>query len=737
MVAMLSMVFSQSPFAATSSADKAGDSVFEEIVVTARMRSENVFDVPDTVSVFTETVIDDAGINRPADFLALTPNVTYVQGADSVGIGFITIRGVSQIRNGESPVAVVVDGVLMSDPGQFNQELYDIQQIEVLKGPQGALYGRNAIGGAINITTIPPSNEPEGKAVLGFGNGGKLRANFTYSAPIIEDELTFRISGSHVESDGLVNNEYLDEKVDFYKDNNVRARMIWTPTDKLSLDLRYGYQKYDGGALNFALQENCGVINGCFASVPEYDPGAADDTSTVITAGRLGDAERTLEDASLKVDYEFDSITLTSITAWNSLDEWYEADAYPYDCGSECPPAYYRIFDTAFGQIPLESLQLVKVFTDVDTISQELRLTSSSDQRLRWIAGLYYLGTERSYALPTLADVGQPDNHIKFDEYTISGFADDNDNKAYAGFGQLNYDVTESVELSFAMRYDRDKRQQTDVAPAEFTSTPGLVRKKTYSQWQPKLTMRYLPTENLNLYANWSQGFRSGGFNLSGVGEAAAAAGIPGIEDQYRKELSNNFELGFKSVLADGRVNLNGALFHTNIDDQQYFQFIGVINAQLISNIDKVTLQGAELGIDFQITDGLTAYAAYGYTDSEIKEYAVTPSEAGNWAPYVARSTFNLGGQYNMAIGSSLQGYARADYEIRGKQFWDTANSSARSAINLLNLRMGIGSNEDTWSVDIWMKNATDEVYNNEYVIGGIVGFGEPRTYGIDFTLRF
>lgn len=737
LVIMISLVFSPSPQAAESASAAASAATLEEVVVTARMRSENIFDVPDTVSVFSEEEIEDAGITRPADYLALTPNVTYVQGADSVGIGFVTIRGVSQIRNGESPVAVVIDGVLMSNPGQFNQELYDIQQIEVLKGPQGALYGRNAIGGAINITTVAPADEPEGKVLLGIGNGGKLRGNFSYSAPLIKDELSFRISGSHVESDGLIDNEYLNEEVDFYKDNSLRARLLWTPTEQLSVDFRYGYQRYEGGALNFALQDNCGVLNGCFAANPDYDPNAADDTSTVITAGRLGESERTLEDASLKVDYEFDSVTLTSITAWNETEEWYQADAYPYDCGFGCSPADLRIFNTAFGSFPLESNQLVKMFNDMSSVSQEIRLTSSSDQRLRWITGLYYLGTDRAYALPTVADVGQPYNRIKFDEHTISGFADDNDNKAFAAFGQLNYDVTESVELSFALRYDRDKRQQTDVAPDEYTNTPGLVRSETYSQWQPKLTVRYLPTESLNLYANWSQGFRSGGFNLNGVGAAAAGAGIPGIEDQYRKELSNNIELGFKSQLADGRVRLNGALFRTDVEDQQYFQFIGAINAQLINNIDEVTLQGAELDVEFQVTDGLTAYAAYGYTDSEIEKYAVAPSEKGNWAPYVARSTFNLGGQYNAELGSSLEGYARLDYEIRGKQFWDTANSSARSAINLLNLRTGISSNRDTWSVDLWMKNATDEVYNNEYVIGGIVGFGEPRTYGVDYTLRF
>ncbi len=375
-------------------------------------------------------------------------------------------------------------------------------------------------------------------------------------------------------------------------------------------------------------------------------------------------------------------------------------------------------------------------------MSQEIRLTSPDDQALRWIAGVYYLATDRFRGLPTEMDVGQPYSREVFTANTLSGFADDNENKAYAVFGQLNYDLNEASELSFALRYDRDKREQTDVAPAmigtrTFSMTSGLTRSETYSEVQPKLTLRYQPDNNLNLFATWSKGFRSGGFNQNGVGAAATAAGINGIRDDYDKEVSTNIELGFKSTMADGRLKLNGSLFRTRVKDQHYFQFIGAINAQLLNNIDEVLLQGAELDAQFQVTDALSLYAAYGLTDSEIEDYAVAQGHEGNWAPYVARTTFNAGIQYNASLGDNLQGLLRLDYERRGKQFWDTANSSPRSAINLVNLRLGVESEDGDWSITAWAKNLTDKEYNAEYVSGGIAQIAPPRTMGLDFTRRF
>lgn len=697
--------------------------LLEEVVVTARKRSERLQDVPVAVSAFTEATIEDAGINRAADFIALTPNVTFAN-SESAGVNFLTIRGLSQVRNGESPVAVVIDGVLMTDPGQFDQELFDIQQIEILKGPQGALYGRNAIGGAINITTKDASEELEGKVKIGAGNGNRKKIQGAVSGPLAET-LSFRLAGSYVDHDGYIDNEFLNKEVDPYEDTTIRGRLNWQPTENFSADLRISRSETEGGSLNF-------VVN---ADYNAFDfVGDADNTDVDIIANRIGENERDITSVSLKLDYETDFATITSVTSWDDQEEFYAASAFPYECNPTCPVS---LATTPISFFLGASPQLVKVFTEVEAFSQEIRLTSSDDQPLRWIAGLYYLQTDRFRGLPTEADLGQSPSKSVFNANTIFGFADDNDNEAFAAFGQFNYDLNDDVELSLALRYDRDEREQTDVAPVAFSATSGLKRDETYSEVQPKFTVRYQPDDNLNLFATWSKGFRSGGFNQNGVGAAAAAAGISGISDDYEKEVSTNIELGFKTVWLDGQLKVNGGIFRTEVEDQHFFQFLGAINAQLLNNIDEVLLQGAELDVHYQVSDSLDLYGAFGYTDSEIEDYTVTPADEGNWAPYVPKTTFNLGFQYHLPISDNVEGMLRVDYERRGKQFWDTANSTERSALNLVNARIGLQAADDSWSLIAWSKNLTDKEYNAEFVRGGFASIAAPRIYGIDFTKRF
>src|SRR6266481_2821247 len=193
----------------------AADDRLEEVVVTAQRREEKLQDVPVSVVAFDEVAIRQAGIRNTADFLGMTPNVSFDQ-SFTVGNSFVTMRGVEQINNADSPVAIVVDGVPQGNQKQLKMDLYDIERIEVLKGPQGALYGRNAIGGAINIITQQPTNDLSGFASLGTGSGSEKEGLFALSGPIVKDKLLFRVTGEYKDADGQIENTYLHEKVDFY-----------------------------------------------------------------------------------------------------------------------------------------------------------------------------------------------------------------------------------------------------------------------------------------------------------------------------------------------------------------------------------------------------------------------------------------------------------------------------------------------------------------------------------------
>src|SRR5687767_5823067 len=217
----------------------------EEIIVTARLRAESYTETPAAIKAFTATEIESAGIQTPHDYIALTPNMTVVQ-TQNPGNSFITIRGVSQARNSDMPVAVVVDGVLMSNPAQFNQELFDIEQIEVLKGPQGALYGRNAIGGAISIVTKAPTDEFEARVKVGADSGPGYMAQGSIGGPLGDgDRWRYRASLSYADTDGFRENEFLDERADPYQDISGRVRFTWQPNDNLTGDFRYAHSDID------------------------------------------------------------------------------------------------------------------------------------------------------------------------------------------------------------------------------------------------------------------------------------------------------------------------------------------------------------------------------------------------------------------------------------------------------------------------------------------------------------
>ncbi len=225
--------------------------VLEEIVVTARRRSENVKDVPGTVSVISETTIENAGVERVADFIKLTPGVSLVDAAE-VGDTQVNIRGINGARDAENSFAFIVDGVLHTNPAAFNREYPDLKQIEIFKGPQGAIYGRNAAAGAIIVTTKDPTDELSGAIKASVADDDSYFLQGSLSGPIIEDELSYRLSGTYRESDGWHKNSFRGGAiVDRFEDYDVNGRLLWEPSDKLSIDMKARYAEVDASSITF------------------------------------------------------------------------------------------------------------------------------------------------------------------------------------------------------------------------------------------------------------------------------------------------------------------------------------------------------------------------------------------------------------------------------------------------------------------------------------------------------
>ena len=704
----------------------------EEIVVTARRRAETLQSAPVAITAFSAKAIENADIERMEDLFQLTPNVSLAT-SQGIGTSFLTIRGLTQVRNGETPAAIIVDGVLQFNSQQFRQELFDIESIQVAKGPQGAIYGRNAAGGAIIINTKKPSNEKDGFIRAGFGEGDEYSVGASLSGPIIEDSLYGRISVNYIDRDGYLDNITRDTEDDPFEDLTVRGRLIWEATDDLSADLRVNISRHDGRAIGFQYQAVDIGADGITATGFGTDTGPIDaDNVVTIRANNPDEGEREIEDISLKLDWETSIGTFTSTSAYTRLEEYGSSDQFPYTNARSSAGLFF--FDGTQSQ-----------FFDIESFSQEIRLTSKADQRFRWNVGAYYLTWDRFISSTTGTDTGAGIVRLErapttdASNPTTSFIADDNDNTAWAIFGQMNYDLTEQLELSFALRYDKETREQS-VSPLQTPGigVPGAFNKESFDSWQPKATLRYTPSDNLTLFATWGRGFRSGQFNQNGVGVVAAGAGVLGVGDVADQEDSESFEVGFKSDWLDNRLRVNGSIFTTDVEGQHYFVFIGAVSAQVLVNIDEVSLLGAEIEAMYNVAEGFDVYASYGITSSEIDEYAVNTAAVGNWAPYVPQSTFNIGGQYVVPLPfADTSFFARIDFERRGKQFWDPENTTARSALELLNLRFGIQDNNDKWSIMATIDNATDEIYNTEWVLGGFSAVGPGRIWGVDFRYNF
>ena len=719
----------------------------EEVIVTARKRDESYQNVPITVNVFTAQQIQAAGIESPRDFVAMVPNMTLVE-TQNVGNSFITIRGISQARNSEPSVAVLVDGVLETNPYEFNQELFDIRQIEVLKGPQGALYGRDAIGGAIIITTAEPSDHFEGTSRIGVGNGLAEKAQVAVSGPLDSaGTLRYRASLSFYNTDGYLQNTYLDRKADPDRDYSGRLRLVWKPSDELSADLRFMYDRVDTTAYYF-------VIPRSDESNPFSDfttPGNANDTSSPIQNNNLGMDKRDVLDTALKLDYNPGFGTFTSITDFNHTQEIDTGDAYDfrpvttsveYALTGGVPAALGGPYDESQSQ-----------FIDVRTWSQELRFTSPTIGGFSWIAGAYYVHTDRFISTGNLVDRGDGapavyytpivDPTNPYATNTNATFlADNQHNNAWAVFGDATYEFNSQWELDAAIRYDDDHRENTTETPTAFlpttTAYTGEVRRATFSAPQPKATLRYKPEDDVTLYGSWSRGFRSGGFNQTGVGAVARENGVLGVNDTFQAEIADTTEVGVKTQFPDQRVTLDADVFYTKSKNGYFFVYIAADSTQNLGNLN-ATYKGAELSVTAKPTDRIDLYAGFGYTDSRITEMA-DPTVVGNQAPLVSKNTVNAGAQYRQPLGDGLSGTVRLDYQEIGRTWWEPYNVTSRNPVSLVDLRLGLQA--EKWTLTAWSKNLTNKIYNAEFSPGNVGGAGFlwralPRRYGVDLDYRF
>ncbi len=667
-------------------------SELETIVVTARRREEALTRVPASITALSATTIQDAGIDRVAGYTALVPNVSFQAPLNFNDIR-ISVRGVSQIQGGQPPVAMVVDGIQLISPTQFNVGQYDLERIEFLKGPQGAVYGRNAIMGAINVVTQAPASQPEGQVQLSAGSGEDYRLGAAVSGPIVTDKLAYRLAGTWRDRRGELRNQTNGRYLDAYQDRSVRARLLATPTPDWSFDLKTNYSRTEGGDISY---------QGLFVD------GRANDNEGPLVTDTLAYNDREILDGSLAMNWTRQAGTLSFNVAYLDSTEGLLGD-----------------FDATV-------LPILTAFQGYDEsgASQELRYASRGERRVRWIVGAYHLESRKRTTTMLSADSGFL---FSGGEGPLSGemlamtSIDRAEFENFAQFGQIEIDLAERFEIALALRHDDD---ETTVV-----SDTGQRRRFSAQKVQPKVTLTYRPTANSSLYASYGEGFRSGGLNPT--------SSPPGFEE-FRAEEAKTYELGFKSPFMDGRGYLGAAIFHTRLDNSQQLFLDAASGSNIGLNVDESRLWGGELEFGLRMWESLTLAANVGITKSEIEAFAANPGVLGNELPRVPTHTFAMSATYERPLNDALNAFMRADYTGEGSMYWHPDNADRRHAFQHGDLRLGLRSAADTWEATAWVKNIGDDRTTSDFQAREFTGLALDvyapvlgRTWGVDLLRRF
>ena len=539
----------------------------DEIVVTARRQTESLRDVPASVSVLTADALEKTGAQIAEDFVQLTPGVTIVTGTAEVGDTQINIRGMNGARDAESSVALVVDGILKTNTAQLNQNHGTMSQVEILKGPQGAIYGRNAAAGAVVLSTLKPSDEYTGKLKVGLGEHGTQTASGYLSGPLGTNS-GFVVSFNRTETDGFYTNRFLNQDVvDNAELYGIDTRLM-VELDSTTWDLKARYAKVDSASINFRAA----------FQLPAFGPGFTQNVNS-IDFEENGNAyygniiptndQETVE-ISAKVDHEMENHTLTAWMLYSEVEQDLMADGTSADFGryaaaalAGTPAATASAAQCAATTAALSTFVInspgqiggtlgpyspttcdgsqYQVRNQKD-FSVEARLASNTDGPLQWQAGVYYLDIDREVGVSLGADLGQGVLYSLYNGPTSVNptsqlYHDDFTTEVTAVFASLDYAASDNLNVGFALRYDEEKREVDNLVPLVADPITGAALNpgqdvdgdgvltaipsdsETYDELQPKISMNYAVNDETNIYANAGIGFKSGGFNNSGAAQ--------------------------------------------------------------------------------------------------------------------------------------------------------------------------------------------------------------------------
>jgi iron complex outermembrane receptor protein len=676
------------------------------VIVTAEKRAQRLQDIPISISAYGADTLDRANADSVADLQYLAPSLQF---ANVDGSALISIRGIGTtvLVTGEDPgIAVHLDGVYLARPQYHDAALFDVERVEVLRGPQGTVNGRNATGGSINIITQRPSEESGGYVNVGLGNYNAVTTDGAFGGALSGDNLLGRFAWRTNNHEGYTPNLLDGSKLDEANQQSVRGQVLARLSDRTELLLSVDADSIDtAGYANIVL----GTITGL--PLPGVDLGGDVATGRAVLANEPAYYRRDILGGSAQLKVDLDGMNLTATTGYRQFTERAAADL---DGTS---------FDFAHERHSREQWQA----------SQELNLTSDNDSDFSWLLGAFYLHesleNDEKYTFPSMGF-----------NFSLGGAPTVN---SYAVYAQGNYKLSDKFDVTAGLRYTRDEKKTS-----EFNRVPEFavdVSDNLSGEWgafTPKLSLNYKATEDSLIYASVSRGFRSGGFNIGGFqGES------------FAPEFIMSYEAGYKQQLFDKRLTANLALFRSEYTDMQVFQIRGF--TATVENAASATLQGAELELTALLGDGYRFDVAASYIDSEFNELSTIDESraslgeldlSGNQLARAPKAKLNISAekQWDTRNGGSIR--VRGDYAWTDRVYFSEFNLEEMSqpSVTVLNANISYETPDGRYTVSAFAQNLADEqIYTNKLVGAGSLGFdilswsAAPRTYGIKLGARF
>jgi iron complex outermembrane receptor protein len=728
-----------------SAQEESSSLVIEEIIVTARKRDESIQDVPEAVTAIAAQ-LRESSVRRIDDIQNFAPNLI-IGRSPGIGSGAgITIRGISTLdvdKSLEPPVGVVMNGMFLGTASGVLLENFDIERIEVLRGPQGTLFGKNTTGGVLNIIRTPVTMEYGADISMTIGDFGRQDFKAVINVPIIEDKMGLKIFGASIQSDGHVYNSTLKRDVGGDDKVNLGFAAQWEPNENLSIKLHHEIMNDQSEQGAYVNRNTVGML-ACTITQIGFDPyngceKDANDGPDLTESDGSNFSDNEYKTTILTVNYDTENFLYTFISTDRDMDEQNMQD---------------------FDGSPARLLRM-NYYNDWHQKSNEFRITSQFSDKFEFVAGIYDWEVDYTQRWDVgdlhyrLSQLGLP--YPGYTPTTLNSNGQSQVTESIAIFFSGDWHINDKLTLTAGFRWTEEEKDfiggdrgmpwdpqspDGDIIP---NTIPPLFNPRPYQgKWDettPKIGVRYQPNDDLMFYASYSEGFKSGGF----FGRQANFNIDPSYEPEYLK----NIELGWKSTLMDGRMIFNGSIFEAKYEDKQESILIPVDLsnvATVVRNASSLDMTGLELELVYQISESWDIMVNAGFMDTEYADYfadltgdQIVTDNSGLTPRNTPDSTYGATTSYVTPLGNG-ELKTRLSYRFRDSVESDASNNSLGTLDTLEDLSATISFSMDEYTISIYGRNLTDEREQRWSTIDPLTARGwwnEGTSYGIEFSASF